>query len=337
MARLSQALDAILVGRGIERRVNRALAAVGGPAVTVARTSADLERFTMELRKEGGGIVMRCNLARVREDAGLRGQFYGRTPALARLFWQTDADVRACLASVDDDSGNVVGFCSANPDAILVPDEEFQRSNGYAAMRAVGAAPPAAWRERSDTLVWRGATTGQGRISAPDMSATNAALIQRTRLCLALKDETGADARFVAISQSTSHDRDRKRLREAGLLGDRRPAESWIGDKFALDIDGNTNAWSNLFQRLLLGCCVIKVASPFGFRQWYYEDLVPGRHFVAVAADLSDLRDQLAWCRTHLDECQAIAAEGQKLAQAMTFETEMARGVATLNRRLPRD
>lgn len=64
------------------------------------------------------------------------------------------------------------------------------------------------------------------------------------------------------------------------------------GRRFALDVDGNTNAWANLFQRLLLGCCVIKVASPFGYRQWYYDDLVPWVHYVPVRADMADLVDR---------------------------------------------
>ena len=103
------------------------------------------------------------------------------------------------------------------------------------------------------------------------------------------------------------------------------------GRRFALDVDGNTNAWANLFQRLLLGCCVIKVASAGGFRQWYYDDLVAWRHYVPVKADMTDLREKIEWCRENLDQCEAIAAEGQKLALAMTFEREVARGVATIN------
>ena len=41
--------------------------------------------------------------------------------------------------------------------------------------------------------------------------------------------------------------------------------------KYQIDIDGNTNAWPGLFQKLLTGSPVLKVASPYGFRQWLYE------------------------------------------------------------------
>ena len=58
---------------------------------------------------------------------------------------------------------------------------------------------------------------------------------------------------------------------QAGILGEYVQSDVWAGHKFAIDIDGNSNAWANLFCRLLLGCCIIKVQSPGNFRQWYYD------------------------------------------------------------------
>ncbi len=86
------------------------------------------------------------------------------------------------------------------------------------------------------------------------------------------------------------------------------------------------------FCRLLLGCCVLKIGSERGFRQWYYDDLVPWRHYVPVAADVSDLSEKIDWCRSHPDACETIADEGRTLALSMTFEREMARGVDAINR-----
>jgi hypothetical protein len=109
---------------------------------------------------------------------------------------------------------------------------------------------------------------------------------------------------------------------------------SWGRRRYAIDVDGNTNAWSNLFTRLLLGCCVLKVGSPRGFRQWYYGDLRPFEHFVPVAADLSDLKEKVDWCRSHEPECREIAAAGERLARARTFEVEMDRAVERLDQQL---
>jgi Glycosyl transferase family 90 len=98
----------------------------------------------------------------------------------------------------------------------------------------------------------------------------------------------------------------------------------WYGFKFAIDIDGNSNAWSNFLTRLMMGCCVLKVASAAGYRQWYYGDIQPWTHYVPVKADLSDLHEVIGWCRDNPAECRKIAAQGQAFAMDRQFEAEMA-------------
>ena len=90
---------------------------------------------------------------------------------------------------------------------------------------------------------------------------------------------------------------------------------------FAIDIDGYTNAWSGLFVRLLMGCCVLKVESPTGHRQWYYPRMEAWRHYIPVAADLGDLQQQIDWCQSHEKECEQIANQGRELALSMHFKT----------------
>jgi len=75
---------------------------------------------------------------------------------------------------------------------------------------------------------------------------------------------------------------------------------------------------------------VIKVASPFGYRQWYYADLRPWEHFIPVAVDLSDLLEKIDWCRRHPGECRAVASRGQALALAMTPERERRRTIEAI-------
>lgn len=75
---------------------------------------------------------------------------------------------------------------------------------------------------------------------------------------------------------------------------------------------------------------MLKVASPHGFRQWYYDRLDPWTHYVPVAADLSDLAERVQWCRDNDDACQAIAATGQRLAHSMTRATEKRAAVARI-------
>ena len=69
------------------------------------------------------------------------------------------------------------------------------------------------------------------------------------------------------------------------------------------------------------------------FRSWYYDRLEPWRHYVPVAADLSDLVERIEWCRGHTAECRAIAQAGQALALAMTPKEEIRRTVARIRNR----
>lgn len=230
--------------------------------------------------------------------------------------------------------GPVIGFCSNRRESLLVPDRGFHASHGYARERQRAARAPA-FADRDPRIVWRGSPSGQGDAVTDDLSATNPSLIQRARMCLALRDTALAargdvDAKIFVRRSSTT--RAAQAYRRAGIAGDHVPQPSWCQRRYAIDIDGFSNAFSNLFVRLLYGCCVIKVASPQGFRQWYYDRIQPWQHFVPVAADLSDLVDVLAWCQAHPRACQAIAAAGQRVALEMKPATERAAAVRRLSK-----
>jgi len=153
-------------------------------------------------------------------------------------------------------------------------------------------------------------------------------------MCAILKSRSDVDAKIFQCVQAEAPQQE-KRLREEGLFEpDRIHERLWLDRKYALDIDGNSNAWSNLFIRLLFGCCVIKVSSPKGFRQWYYDRIEPWKHYVPVKSDLSDLVDQIDWCRGHEDACSEIAAAGQAVAKSLTLERELPTAVRMLNERL---
>jgi Glycosyl transferase family 90 len=231
------------------------------------------------------------------------------------------------ISDGEDGTSGLISFCSRDPASILIPDHLFIRSRGYEVDRRLARANAVDWNERSDLLVWRGSTNGVGSISKHHLSVDDSELIPRVRLCLALKDAPGTDVKLSAIVQSNNNAIDRDRLVRAGIIGEFVSPIAWHGFKFAIDIDGNSNAWSNFFTRLIMGCCVLKVASAPGYRQWYYGEIEPWTHYVPVKADLSDLHDRLAWCRANLAECGRIAAKGQEFAMAHDFDTEVASAI----------
>ena len=109
---------------------------------------------------------------------------------------------------------------------------------------------------------------------------------------------------------------------------------NWIGDKYAIDVDGHSNTWSNFLIRLHFGCCVLKVDSQFGYRQWYYDRIGPWEHFVPVRADMADLAEKVAWVRSHDREARDIAMRGQAFARSMTFDGESELAIETIRQRL---
>lgn len=244
-------------------------------------------------------------------------------PAVPDGAWAADLSDHA---SAD---GPMLAFSSWYPATILVPDRGFVSSGGYARERQRAAAAPA-FIDRDPTIVWRGKPTGQGRLIGDPLDPRDPTLRQRVRLCLRLRDLTSererlgdtADVDAKIVLGGGGSPAVVAAYHAAGILGPPVPQQSWCQRRFAIDIDGNSNAFSNFFIRLLYGCCVIKVASPLGFRQWYYHRLRPWQHYVPVAADLSDLEETIAWCQDHPRDCRQIAAAGQQFAMAMTPESE---------------
>jgi hypothetical protein len=202
----------------------------------------------------------------------------------------------------------------------LIPDPVFFNSNGYAEFRKPRQRKP--WSRRKDTVLWRGTSTGVGAVTTEAMDPADPQLRARIRMCLRLAGVPGTDAR-IRKTESDAAPADRERLQRHGLLGGKIAQAAWGRYKFALDVDGHTNAWSNFFVRLLLGCCVLKVESEGRFRQWYYDRLQPWSHFVPVRSDMSDLAEKIAWCRSHDADCERIAAAAAELAHAMTVDSEV--------------
>jgi glycosyl transferase family 90 len=330
--------DRLFRRRRVERRLTRLLPTSGGfDRVALVNGPSEGATYRFVLRKERRRLTVAFEHRRILRDDWPFEVFRTRAGILIEIFAGTTAEVTEAIATLSDgiESGpGIVSFCSTHRDAILVPDSDFYASRGYADFRLPDAAG-VAWNERDWRIVWRGSSTGRGeKIATEDMRADDPELIQRTRLCLALCGMPNVDAKLINAVQSGDAPRDLARLRAAGILGDPIDPMTWSRRKFALDVDGNSNAWANLFTRLLLGCCVLKIASPKGYRQWYYDELRPFEHFVPVAADLSDLAEKIEWCRSHDRESADIAAAGREFARRRTYEGELARAVETLNRAL---
>jgi len=240
---------------------------------------------------------------------------------------------RADLGDWVQDDGRIAGFCSTHSRSLLVPDRGFIYSTGYAKQRQLATQGPD-WSKRKPDIVWRGTASGSGLYTTSHMDWQDEKLLQRIRLCLLSQQLQRVDPALPVDCEITriphQDNLAAERLRKARVLGDRVPGNSWLNKQFAIDIDGHANAFTNFFIRLLFGCCVLKVASPLNFRQWYYDRLKPWVHFVPVASDLSDFETRIRWCLDHQQRCRDIARAGQSLAFSMNYHHERQQAINTL-------
>ena len=198
----------------------------------------------------------------------------------------------------------------------VIPDAYYIKSHGYAELYTFALRSPK-WSRRSPELVWRGSVTGQGAVASPSD-------IPRVQLALACRHIAGTDVALTGVHETMKFPRDElvTFLKNEHLFSQGWPIRDFAHHKFTLDIDGHANAWG-LLEKLIFGCCVLKVNSPF--EQWYYPRLHPWEHYVPVSADLSDLAEAVQWCRDNDAHCEWIAANGARLAATLRLQAELPR------------
>ena len=184
----------------------------------------------------------------------------------------------------------------------LIPDPYCLGTNGYEEFRKqlrISPLPP--WRDRLPVVFWRGGTTG-----SKDITLQNLERNLRYQLCLhTLFEPAHVDARFNHVVQCLDEENQaavQEQLHQQGLMS--MTVGPWHASMHAwlVDIDGNVNSWGLLW-KLLSGCCVLRVGS--NRQQWFHKRMVPWKHMVPVAPDLSDLRAQIHWCLHNRKRCEA--------------------------------
>lgn len=224
-----------------------------------------------------------------------------------------------------DDYGIAPGlaFSDARPDRWLIPDPVYLADQAYQRTAQHYLNHDVAWTNRRKIAFWRGATTG-GESDSCDWRQ-----LDRVELCrIAAAHPAAFDVGLVGIVQL--NETNSAAVQASGLVRDYVPETEFINYRYQIDIDGNTNSWPGLFQKLLTGSPVMKVASRHGYRQWYYDRLVPWENFVPVKSDMSDLVEKLDWLIEHDDEARRIGAAGRALALSMTVPAELQRARATV-------
>jgi hypothetical protein len=95
------------------------------------------------------------------------------------------------------------------------------------------------------------------------------------------------------------------------------PREEMVEYKYILDIDGNGATWDATAWKLNSGSVLLKTDSIY--RQWFYDRMVEGVHYLKVNDDFSNLQEIFEWCESHQDECKWISRNARALFQDAYF------------------
>ena len=211
-----------------------------------------------------------------------------------------------------------------------MPDPFFFASAGAADFRAAMIANSIPWRSRIPKAIWRGNSSGIKRYWPP-ISPDDISWLPRAEFCSRARSSRVASHIDVGLVRWVQIPEERLAILEtSGLNADFVPKTVFSQFKYVFDIDGNSNSWSGLFTSLLTAACVLKIESEHGFRQWYYDRLVPWTHYVPVRSDLSDLESKVRWVLDNDDRAREIGEAGFALAQSIDYNTELDAAVGRL-------
>jgi|GEM_PF-3206519 len=285
-------------------------------AVTVS-DSQGLPDGTLRINYHSEGFTLRLCSSSLKRRV-LVTRLFALVPYFDRLAKERPGQ-DSVLIAIDDlpPEGNepVLCFSGYKDNHLLIPDALFLESNGYRQLREAIKADWVPWDERAKRAYWRGALTG---VAWEEQQVFDLPRIQLAKLA---QTTPNLDARITDLQQFASIWPELPtKLENQGLLGPREPEIANIQNQILIDVDGNSNAWSGFFLKLLCGSPTIKLMSHY--RQWYYNRLTKGVHFIPISDLETALPQSIDWLLAHPLQAKAIGEAARKLALSMTPESE---------------
>lgn len=291
-------------------------------------TRGDAHLHVVTVRVDGTSSATICFNEKLRTSTShdlVVSRMMGSLRAFARYYLEGAPHSGKIQVNVGDSSeGPGIAYCSNRSDTTLIPDgiflatEAYKYDRGYLAKNAVG------WSNRLDCALWRGATFGH----PTDESGWRS--MRRVQLCKLSKEyPESLNAAFTHVRNIPESDQ--TEFDAMGLTGDLVTVADLNKYKYHIDIDGWASSWEGLYRKLASGSPVLKVTSTRSYRQWYYDLLEPGVNFVAVAEDLSDLMDKIAWLKLYDEEARMIGVRGKALADLLDYDSQLCLATSVIN------
>mmetsp|Transcript_20471 Transcript_20471/g.32016 ORF Transcript_20471/g.32016 Transcript_20471/m.32016 type:complete len:305 (+) Transcript_20471:440-1354(+) len=200
------------------------------------------------------------------------------------------------------------------------------------------------WKSRKDKLMWRGAlgcaagcgTRGKAYFptnsvkycvdDSPHWDPNEVGYVygcvkdkaafnhERIRVVeFSLKNPECIDARFTALNEHRVFIEDMiGQNRTQSWLGSRIEEESFSDYRYVLNV-GNNGFADRLWRLLAMGSTIFWVQN--GWKEFYYDLLIPWKHYIPVQADLLDLCSNLEWARANPEKAKAIGLEARRFVE----------------------
>lgn len=180
------------------------------------------------------------------------------------------------------------------------------------------------WNEKKPTAVFRGGTTGCGVTIDTNPRLKVSYISTITDL-----DENGVP--YIDAGVTNWNLRPRKIENEQFLrtieidklpfgLSSRLSPEEQSKYKYIINVDGHVTAF-RLSIELSMGSVILLAKSEW--KIWYSDLLIPYTHYVPVKSDLSDLIDQIKWCRNNDLLCEQISKNALKFFKTYLCKTAL--------------
>ncbi|MCP9889168.1 hypothetical protein KBY96_14700, partial [Cyanobium sp. ATX 6A2] len=167
----------------------------------------------------------------------------------------------------------------------------------------------APWSSKTDTVFWRGATTGKwNRTISPDPRSARCNLAHLLR-STSLENVDIGFSKIVQGADSIFKSIDLK-VRNESIFKPAVPISEHLKHKYVLSLEGNDIA-TNL--KWVLASSSVPLMPIPSCESWGMEFLLkPWQHFVPICHDLSDLEIKISWCRDNDKFAQEIGVEGRR-------------------------
>jgi hypothetical protein len=165
------------------------------------------------------------------------------------------------------------------------------------------APPNVDWESKKEVAVFRGSPTGCGYTVNTNMRLKLATMKSDT-LDVGVVETRGV-MRFDPVHGLDELNINIPKVSFMSL-------EEQAKHKYIIHVDGNVLAY-RLLKMMLLGSVLLRVESPYV--HWLDHRMKAGKHYISIKSDLSDLDEQIEWCKQNDKKCKKIAETAKKFAE----------------------